>query len=115
MRKLIDTNVLKSPDLKEYLENPDNHVAIPDLVIVETLRGGDLESVFRQLEVLTLHPKQVLVLKTTHAVAGLRKAQAPRPSRAACGVAMLTLLRVHFLAPRLAYGLRFALARVPLL
>jgi hypothetical protein len=73
MRRLIDTNFLKSPELKEYLKNPDNDVAIPDLVIMETLRGGDLESVFRQFETLTMHPKQVLVLKTTHAVAGLRK------------------------------------------
>lgn len=73
MRKVIDTNYLKSPELKEYLSEPDNHVVITDLVMMETLRGGDLESVCHQLEPLTQHPKQVIVLKTTHAVAGLRK------------------------------------------
>jgi hypothetical protein len=73
MRSLVDTNFLKSAELKEYLAKPDNYVVIPDLVIMETLRGGDLESICRQLEMLTRHPKQVIVLKTTHAVSGLRK------------------------------------------
>jgi len=73
MRKVIDTNFLKSPDLKEYLAKPDNHVVVTDLVLMETLRGGDLESIFRQFEVLIQHPKQVIVLKTTQAVSGLRK------------------------------------------
>lgn len=73
MRKVTDTNYLKSPELKEYLSNPDNYVVLTDLVIMETLRGGDLESICRQLEPVTQHPKQVIVLKTTHAVAGLRK------------------------------------------
>ncbi|PIT00316.1 hypothetical protein TSA1_05710 [Bradyrhizobium nitroreducens] len=73
MRKVIDTNHLKSLELREYLSKPDNHVVITDLVIMETLRGGDIEAVCCQLEPLTQHPKQVVVLKTTHAVAGLRK------------------------------------------
>lgn len=73
MRRVIDTNYLKSPELKEYLSKPDNQVVIADLVMMETLRGGDLEAVCRQLEPLTQHTKQVIVLKTTHAVAGLRK------------------------------------------
>ena len=73
MRKVVDTNYLKSAELKEYLAKPDNQVVLPDLVLMETLRGGDLESICQQFEILTLHPKQVVVLKTTHAVAGLRK------------------------------------------
>lgn len=73
MRKVIDTNYLKSAELKEYLAKPGNHVVIPDLVLMERLRGGDLESICQQLELLMQHPKQVVVLKTTHAVAGLRK------------------------------------------
>lgn len=73
MRKVIDTNYLKSAELKEYLAKPGNHVVIPDLVLMERLRGGDLESICQQLELLMQHPKQVVVLKSTHAVAGLRK------------------------------------------
>jgi hypothetical protein len=73
LRKVIDTNYLKSPELKEYLAKPGNHVVIPDLVLMERLRGGDLESICQQLELLMQHPKQVVVLKSTHAVAGLRK------------------------------------------
>lgn len=73
MRKVVDTNYLKSAELKEYLAKPGNHIVIPDLVLMERLRGGDLEPICQRLELLMQHPKQVLVLKTTHAVAGLRK------------------------------------------
>ncbi|QOZ44780.1 hypothetical protein XH89_15830 [Bradyrhizobium sp. CCBAU 53340] len=73
MREVTDTNYLMFPELKEYLSKPYNCVVLTDLVIMETLRIGDLESVCRQLEPLTQHPKQVIVLKTTHAVAGLRR------------------------------------------
>jgi hypothetical protein len=40
---------------------------------MERLRGGDLESICQQLELPMQHPKQVVVVKTTHAVAGLRR------------------------------------------
>jgi hypothetical protein len=73
LRKVIDTNYLKSAELKEYLATPGNQVVIPDLVLMERLRGGDLESICQELELLMQHPKQVVVLKSTHAVAGLRK------------------------------------------
>jgi len=73
LRKVVDTNYLKSAELKEYLAKPGNHIVIPDLVLMERLRGGDLEPICQRLELLMQHPKQVLVLKTTHAVAGLRK------------------------------------------
>ncbi|WP_370204088.1 hypothetical protein [Bradyrhizobium diazoefficiens] len=73
MRKVIDTNYLKSAELKEYLATPDNHVVIPDLVLMERLRGGDVEAICQQFELLMQHPKQVVVLKSTNAVAGLRK------------------------------------------
>jgi hypothetical protein len=73
LRKVIDTNYLKSAELKEYLAEPGNQVVIPDVVLMERLRGGDLESICQQLEPLMQHPKQVVVLKSTHAVAGLRK------------------------------------------
>jgi hypothetical protein len=73
LRKVVDTNYLKSAELKEYLAKQGNQIVIPDLVLMERLRGGDLESICQQIELLIQHPKQVLVLKTTHAVAGLRK------------------------------------------
>jgi hypothetical protein len=40
---------------------------------MQTLQGGDLDSICRQLEFLTQHRKQVVVLKATHVVAGLRR------------------------------------------
>jgi hypothetical protein len=81
LRKVVDTNYLKSAELKEYLAEPGNQIVIPDLVLMERLRGGDLESICQQLELLMQHPKQVVVLKTTHAVAGLRKRRRRRLQR----------------------------------
>ena len=72
MRKVIDTNFLKSDKLREYLSDPENLAVIPDFVVMETLKGGDPSSICNQFKILAEHPKQVIILKTTHAVGGLR-------------------------------------------
>lgn len=72
MRKVVDTNYMKSPELREYLSDPANSAVIPDFAIMETLRGRDPGSILQQVEILSEHPKQVLLLKTTHAICGLR-------------------------------------------
>jgi hypothetical protein len=72
MRKIIDTSFLKTDELREYLANSANFAVIPDFAIMETLKGGDPPSVARQVQILAEHPKQVIALKTTRAVGGLR-------------------------------------------
>jgi hypothetical protein len=72
MRKVIDTNFLKSDKLREYLSDPTNFAVIPDFAIMETLKGGDPVSIFEQFQALAEHPNQVIILKTTHAIGGLR-------------------------------------------
>jgi hypothetical protein len=72
MRMVIDTNFLKSEKLREYLSDPANVAVIPDFVVMETLAGRDPTSICQQFQILAKHPKQVVFLKSTHAVAGLR-------------------------------------------
>jgi hypothetical protein len=60
MRKVIDTNLLKSEKLREYLSDPANIAIIPDFVVMETLAGRDPAMICEQFKILTEHPKQVL-------------------------------------------------------
>ena len=72
MRKVIDTNFLKSEKLREYLSDPANIAVVPDFVVMETLAGRDPASICEQFRILSEHPKQVVFLKSTHAISGLR-------------------------------------------
>jgi len=38
MRKVVDTNFLKSDKLQEYLADPNNSAVIPDFVVMECSR-----------------------------------------------------------------------------
>jgi hypothetical protein len=72
MRKVVDTNFLKSDQLPAYLADPANHAVVADFAFMETLKLRDLASISNQLKTLAEHPKQVIALKTTCAVGGLR-------------------------------------------
>lgn len=72
MRKVVDTNFLKSDELREFLSDPANVAVVPDFVMMETLAGGDPTSICQQFQILAEHPKQVIFLKSTHAIGGLR-------------------------------------------
>lgn len=72
MRKVVDTNFLKSPKLAEYLSEPTNIAVIPDYVIMEALAGDDPASFYKSMEILSEHPQQVVVLKPTSAVCTLK-------------------------------------------
>jgi hypothetical protein len=72
MRKVVDTNFLKSDKLREYLADSTNIAVIPDFAVKETLKGRDPSSIYRQFQGLAEYPSQVIALKTTRAVSGLR-------------------------------------------
>ncbi|WP_342724673.1 hypothetical protein AAFG07_37695 [Bradyrhizobium sp. B097] len=72
MRKLVDTNYLKSEKLREYLADPANIVVIPDYVMMEALASGDAASICERFKILAEYPDQVRILKSTHAISGLR-------------------------------------------
>lgn len=72
MRLVVDTNFLETDEFRDYLADPENLAVIPDLAIIETLAGRDLPSIYRQLQHLTGHSKQAIILKATADVSGSR-------------------------------------------
>jgi hypothetical protein len=72
MRKVVDTNFLKSEQLQEYLGDPANFAVLPDFAMMETLKLRDATAISGQLKSLAERPKQVIALKPTRAVGGLR-------------------------------------------
>ncbi len=56
MRKLVDTNYLKSEKLSEYLSDPANIAVIPDYVMMEALASGDAASICERFKILAEHP-----------------------------------------------------------
>ncbi|HEY6465877.1 MAG TPA: hypothetical protein VIY69_07790 [Candidatus Acidoferrales bacterium] len=72
MRKVIDTNFLKSGQLREYLADSANAVVVPEFVVIETLAGGEPKGIWEQFQILAEHPDQVIFLKSDRAISGLR-------------------------------------------
>jgi len=72
MRKVVDTNFLKSEQLQEYLGDLANFAVVPDFAVMETLELHDRASISHQLKILAERPKQVIALKPTRAIGGLR-------------------------------------------
>ncbi len=72
-RKVIDSNQLQSEDLRSYLYKSDQNFAVlTDYVAMEAYRGDTLSSIFKSMEVISERPKQVIILKSTITVCGLR-------------------------------------------
>src|ERR1700730_9742786 len=73
LRKVADSNFLRSPELRNYLSaSRTNIVVITDYAEMEGLRGNALVNIFRSTEILAEYPKQVILLKTTDIVSGLK-------------------------------------------
>ena len=72
-RKVIDSNYLNRPELRQYLAaSPKNKVVVTDYVELEMLRGNSMETFLRSTEILADYPRQVILAKTTGVAAGLR-------------------------------------------
>lgn len=73
MRKVVDSNFLQSDGLRDYLsKSATNFVVLTDCAAMEAYKGDTLASIFRSMEILAQYPKQVIVLKGTQIVCGLR-------------------------------------------
>lgn len=73
MRKVIDSNYLQSEALRGYLAKSRNNLAVlTDYAAMEAFKGDTLISIYRSMEILAEFPQQVIVLKSTTAVCGLR-------------------------------------------
>lgn len=73
MRKIVDSNQLQSEDLRLYLTRSRSSFAVlTDYAAIEAYKGKTLKSIFKSMEVLSDFPDQVLVLKNTRVICGLR-------------------------------------------
>lgn len=76
MRKVVDSNFLQSPELRTYLSrSKQNEVVLIDYAAMEAYKGDGLKSIYKSMEVLSEFPSQVVVLKSTGVVCGLRGRQ----------------------------------------
>ena len=73
MRKVVDTNFLQSTALRDYLsKSSQNFVVLTDYAAMEVYKTKSLPSIYRSMEILSQFPRQVIVLKGTKLVCGLR-------------------------------------------
>ena len=73
MRKIVDSNFLQTPELDVYLSNSkSNYAVLTDYVAMEAYKDNTLESIFKSMCLLCRYPNQILVLKGTAVVSGLR-------------------------------------------
>ena len=72
-RMVVDSNALQSPLLRDYLSRSiDNFAVLTDYASMEAYKGNTLVSIFRSMALLADFSRQVIVLKTTGVVCGLR-------------------------------------------
>jgi hypothetical protein len=72
MRKVVDTNFLKSEELRAYLTEPSNFAAVTDYVVMEVLQGDSAASIYKSMEILAQHPTQIIALKPVSAICILK-------------------------------------------
>jgi hypothetical protein len=73
MRKIVDRSYLQSPKLRDYLAaSRSNRVVLTDYAAMEAFKGDALINVVTATEILRDFPKQVIVLKCTNVIAGLK-------------------------------------------
>ncbi len=70
--KVADSNVLQTDILAEFLARPHHRVVLPDYVSMEAYKGDTLKSIQQSMRVLARRPRQVIVLKGTEEVCGLK-------------------------------------------
>jgi hypothetical protein len=82
MRKVVDSNFLQSNGLREYLAtSSDNCAVLTDYAAMEAYKGDTLVSIYRSMEILADYPRQVVVLKGTQTVCGLKAVLGPEQQR----------------------------------
>ena len=73
MRKVVDSNMLQSEVLQSFLHgSKENFAVLTDYVAMEAYKGNTLQSIYRSMEILATRPRQVIVLKGTQSICGLR-------------------------------------------
>ncbi|WP_032699238.1 hypothetical protein [Pseudomonas syringae] len=82
MRKIIDSNQLRSESLRRYLAaSKQNFAVLPDYVAMEAYGGDALVTILSSMEIVCQYPRQVIVLKGTKEIAALSGRTAGLQSR----------------------------------
>jgi hypothetical protein len=78
VHKVIDSNFLQCEPLRRFLaKSPEHFAVLTDYSAIEAYKAETPEILFRDMEILSHFPKQVIVLKGTQVVCGL----SGRPAR----------------------------------
>lgn len=73
MKLIVDSNQLQSDVLSRYLSKSKSNVAVlTDYAAMEAYKGDTLASIYKSMAILSGFPNQVIVLKSTRIVCGLR-------------------------------------------
>lgn len=73
MRKVVDSNYLQDSHLETYLAaDANNFVVLIDYVAMEAYKTQSVRSVVNNMSILSRYPRQVVVLKSTLIVCGLK-------------------------------------------
>lgn len=73
MRKIVDSNFLRREGLRQYLaKSTNNYAVLTDYAAMEAYKGDSLVTICKSMEILSEYPRQVLVLRGTQTVCGLR-------------------------------------------
>jgi len=72
MRKVIDSNQLRAPELRTFLASSRHNIAVlTDYSAIEAYKGSSLEGIYKSMSILSDFPNQVVILKSTSVVCGL--------------------------------------------
>ncbi|MCX5698821.1 MAG: hypothetical protein NTX01_03905 [Candidatus Omnitrophica bacterium] len=72
MKKIIDANFFRDPELVDYLKsNKENMVVFCDYACMESYKGNAIENIYRSIEIVSKFPDQVVVLKGTRDIVKL--------------------------------------------
>lgn len=73
MKLVVDSNQLQSDTLRAYLsKSKSNFAVLTDYAAMEAHKGNTLASIYKSMAILSDFPDQVIVLKSTRIVSGLR-------------------------------------------
>lgn len=72
MKKIIDANFFRDPELETYLSSDkENIVVFNDFACMESYKGDAIKNVSKSIEIVSKFPNQVIVLKGTRDVVNL--------------------------------------------
>jgi len=74
MRKVIDSNYLRAPEFELYLSKSTlNYAILTDYVAKEAYKNESIHGLMASMEIACRYPEQIIILKCTRTVCGLKE------------------------------------------